>query len=196
MQGRFDEARARFAEGLAILEQLGMKLRLATRRTLSGAIELLADDPVAAERELRWALERLQAMDEHGDLPGIAAQLAEALYRQGRYKEAELFAKLSEAEKYARMRWRGPWAKLLARRGEFGKAEEAARSVVADAAASDNLNMQGAALMDLAEVLQLSGRHGEAAEPLQEAVRVFTKKGNVVAAAKAQAVLDEMPVSA
>ena len=196
MQGRFDEARELFAHGLTILEELGVKLRVASRRTVSGAIELLADDAVAAEHELRWGFEQLQRMGERQDLPGIAAQLAEALYRQGRYEEAEPFAALSEAQDHPRMRWRSPSAKLLAQRGELERAEEAALAVVARAAKSDNLNSRGNALLDLAEVLSIAGRSEDAASPLRDAAIIFEQKGNIVSAAKARAILDAITVTA
>jgi len=67
--------------------------------------------------------------------------------------------------------------------------------VVAEAAASDNLNMQGTALMDLAEVLQLAGRSAEATAPLRAAAEAFDRKGNIVAAAKARARLDAITVA-
>jgi class 3 adenylate cyclase/tetratricopeptide (TPR) repeat protein len=192
MRGCFGEARELFARSIAILEELGVKLRMASRRTISGAVELLADDPSAAERELRWGFERLEEMGEHQDLPGIAAQLAEALYRQGRYDEAEPFAAISEAEEHERTRWRGPRAKLLARRGELERAEELARAATTVASQADNSNSYGNTLMDLAEVLRLAGRADEAVSPLQDALRVYEEKGNVVAAAKARAALDEL----
>jgi class 3 adenylate cyclase/tetratricopeptide (TPR) repeat protein len=196
MEGRLDEARELFGQGLSILEDLGIVLRLASRRTISGAIELLADDPAAAERELRWGYERLAAIGEHQDLPGIAAQLAEALYRQERYEEAEPYASLAEAEDQPRMRWRGPAAKLAARRGEIGVAEQRARSAVALAAAVGNLNSQGNALVDLAEVLRLAGRDEESVNELAEAAAVYSRKGNVVAARRVRQLLDGQTATA
>jgi class 3 adenylate cyclase/tetratricopeptide (TPR) repeat protein len=196
MRGHFTEARERFARSIAILEEMGIRLRMASRRTISGAIELLADDLVAAEHELRWGFERLEEMGEHHDLPGIAAQLAEALYRQSRYDEAEPFAAISEAEEHARMRWRSPRAKLLARRGELERAEDVARAEAQRAGQGDNLNSYGNTLMDLAEVLRLAGRPGEAVSPVEDALRVYEEKGNVVAAAKAHGVLRELSLPA
>lgn len=176
MQARFSEARVLFAQGLAILEELGLTLRMATRRTVSGAIELLADDPVAAERELRWGYERLEAFGERADAGGIARQLAEALYRQGRYEEAERYAKGDVR------------AKLLARRGDFAAAERLARDVVATEDREDNLNRRGTYRLALAEVLSLAGRAPEAAAVLDEARALFEAKRNVAAVRRTDAI--------
>ncbi|HEV2034572.1 MAG TPA: tetratricopeptide repeat protein [Candidatus Dormibacteraeota bacterium] len=172
MQGRFSEARTLFAQGLTILQELGLTLRMATRRTISGAIELLADEPVAAERELRWGYDRLEAMGERADQGGIGAQLGEALYRQGRYDEAERYAV------------RDVRAKLLARRGDFNAAETLAREAVVSADEEDNLNRRGNVRVALAEVLSLAERKAEAIGVLVEAHALFREKGNVAAMAR------------
>jgi tetratricopeptide (TPR) repeat protein len=172
MQGRFTEARTLFAQGLTVLQQLGLTLRMATRRTISGSIELLADEPVAAERELRWGYERLEAMGERADQGGIGAQLGEALYRQGRYDEAERYA-VREVR-----------AKLLARRGDLNAAETLARETVVAADAVDNFNRRGNVRLALAEVLHLAKRKAEAIGVLDEAHALFREKGNVAAVAR------------
>jgi len=157
MQGRFPEARSLFANGMA------------TRRTNSGAIELLADNPVSAEPELRWGYERLEAMGERADQRGIAAQLAEAPYRQERYEEAERFA------------MRDVRAKLLARRGDFEAAEALVREAVALADEEDNFSRRGNARLALAEVLSHADRKAEAVTVLDAAHGLFGLKGNVAA---------------
>ncbi len=172
MQGRFTEARLLFAKGLAILEELGLTLRMATRRTISGGIELLADDPVAAERELRWAYERLEKMGAKVEASGIGRQLAEALYRQGRYDEAEPYAGNDVR------------AKLVARRGDFEEAERLVREMVAAADGSDGLNRRGTLRVALAQVLSLGGRTSEALAVLNEARALFETKRNVAAVAQ------------
>ncbi len=172
MQGRFTEARTLFAEGLTILQELGLTLRMATRRTISGAIELLADEPVAAERELRWGYDRLEAMGERADQGGIGAQLGEALYRQGKYDEAERYAA------------RDVRAKLLARHADFNAAESLAREAVVAADEDDNFNRRGNVRLALGEVLYLARRKAEAIGLLDEAHALFRQKGNVAAMAR------------
>jgi class 3 adenylate cyclase/tetratricopeptide (TPR) repeat protein len=194
MRGQFQEARVLYEEGFAILAELGLNLRMATRRTISGAVELLAGDPVAAERELTWAIERLENMGERIDRPGVAAQLAEALYQQGRYEEAEQFAEIGEEGAHAaRVRYRfAVRAKLWARRGELSAAEREARRIVELASTDDNLTSRGHALIDLAEVLRMSGKTGDARLQVESALRLYEKKGNTVSAATARAILADV----
>ena len=58
--------------------------------------------------------------------------------------------------------------------------------------ASDDLNSQGEALIDLAEVLRLGGRTPEATEAAREALALFEAKGNTVSAALARATVQEL----
>jgi hypothetical protein len=51
---------------------------------------------------------------------------------------------------------------------------------------------QGDALMVLAEVLCLAGRLREAAEAMQQALKLYDQKGNLVLAAKARSRLSEL----
>ena len=194
MRGRFEEARELYTAAFAILEQLGLQLRMATRRTISGAVELLAGDPVAAERELRWGYERLDQMGERIDRPGIAAQLAEALYQQNRYDEAERFVEVSEQGlPNARVRYRfAVRAKLRARQGDTERATALAKAMVELVQREDNLNMHGHALMDLAEVLRLAGRTDESRRCVESALELYDQKGNAVSAAAARAVLGRL----
>jgi Flp pilus assembly protein TadD len=157
---------------------------------------MLADDPAAAERELGKGYSALEEMGERGLLSMVAAELARAIYAQGRFEEAEWFTATSEelaatADVASQISWRAVRAKILARRHEFAAAEELAREAVALAEQTDGLNSQGRALMDLAEVLELAGRAGEAQPVLEQALHLFERKGNVVSARKASAVLDE-----
>lgn len=55
---------------------------------------------------------------------------------------------------------------------------------------SDSVGVHANALLVLAEVLRLAGRHTEAAPLVDEAIALFELKGNVISAARARAVLD------
>ena len=66
-------------------------------------------------------------------------------------------------------------------------AEKLAREAVAFAAESDFLDSHGDALLELAEVMRLTGREQEAVEVVREAERLYELKGNVVSAARAHA---------
>jgi tetratricopeptide (TPR) repeat protein len=184
MRGHFAEAREHFARCVAILEELGIKLRVVTRQHFLADIELLADDPAAAERALRWAYERELEMGEKSDIPGTTNRLADALYRQGRYDEAAKWIEIGGG--------RGIRALLAARRGEFEKAETLAREAVAMTEHGQNLNARGTALVRLAQVLSMAGRAGEAIPPLNDAIQLYDRKGNLVLAQEARAVLDAL----
>ena len=88
MGGRFSEARELSARSRGILEDLGLALMLPTLDGWAGQVEVLAGDPVAAERVWRRAYQALEGLGEKGNLSTIAAYLAEAVYQQGRYEEA------------------------------------------------------------------------------------------------------------
>ncbi len=186
MRGRFAEARDHFARGIAILEELGITLRVVTRQHFFADIELLADNPAAAERAMRWAYDREREMGEKADIPGTANRLADALYRQERFDEAEDWVEIAGG------RGKGIRALLSARRGEFDQAERLAREVEAATAHGQNLNARGTALMRLGEVLSMAGRSTEAVPSVNEAVHVYERKGNLVSARGARAFLTKL----
>jgi tetratricopeptide (TPR) repeat protein len=188
MRGRFAEARELFARGVAILEKLGIKLRVVTRQHFLADIELLANNPAAAERAMRWAYDREVEMAEKQDIPGTAGRLAEALYCQGRYEEAAQWVEIAGGYRGGR----GIRALLAARRGEFEHAVSLARELVAMTERSQNLNARGTARMRLAEILFIAGRVGESAPPLNEAVQLYERKGNLVLAQAARALLGKL----
>ena len=187
MQGRFDDARELAAQSHAILEESGLMVLHGGSRTYSGAVELLAGNPAAAERELRAGLATLEAIGEKGNLSTVAAYLAEALAAQEQDEEAFAYTSLSElasseADVTSHVAWRAARASIRARAGDFGEAERLAREAVSKAAGTDYLNLHGDALSRLADVLRLAGRENEAAAAALEAVALYEAKGNVVAA--------------
>jgi predicted ATPase len=192
MRGRFSEARARVAEARAILTEFGLAYFLAHSRDVAALVETLAGNPVHAEAELRASYDELREMGEKTFLAENAAQLAQALYTQGRYDEADRFVRVSEEAGSQKAYWGPVRAKLLARRADAAGAEALARESVAIWAERDNLLWHGYALLDLAEVLRLAGRAQEAVPVVEEAVELFERKGIVPAAEAAQALLAEL----
>ena len=83
-------------------------------------------------------------------------------------------------------------ALALARLGRLEEAETLAREAVGYAEGTQFLGYHAEALLVLAEVLRLVGRPADAVTALEEAAGVFDLKGNVVSAAKARAVLEEL----
>ena len=145
----------------------------------------------AAERELRPGFEALSRIGEKSHFSSLAVMLAQTVYEQGRYDEAEaIAAEASDAARPIDVQCqtisRTVRAKVLARRGEAERAEELAREAIGFVESSDFLPAHSEALMDLAEVLRLLGRPREAGAALDEAVRLHELKGNVVSAARAR----------
>ena len=66
--------------------------------------------------------------------------------------------------------------------GDSAGAQALARGAVDRAAESDDLNAHAGALVDLAEALELGMRHDEATAGLREALELYERKGNGVAA--------------
>ena len=86
--------------------------------------------------------------------------------------------------------WRSTRAKILARRGLLAEAEQLAGEAIAHASNSDFLPAHAQALMDLSEILGLAGDLEASAAALEEAVRFYELKGNVLAAARARSRLE------
>ena len=61
---------------------------------------------------------------------------------------------------------------------------------MAQSKASDDLSQRGDALVNLAFVLERAGRADDAADALREALALYERKGNVVAAAQARTLIE------
>jgi predicted ATPase len=196
MAGDLDEARSRLAQARTIVEELGLKAQL-TAGFVAGTVELLYDDAVAAEAELRRCYEASEARGDKAFLSTAAAFLADAVYRQGRYDEARALLgvgrEAAPADDIAsQVKLRCVDAKLLARQGRLDEAVEAARSALELAEATDALAEQGNALRDLAEVLSLARRTAEVPDVLRRAVRLYERKGDRVSAERAAAEVEAL----
>jgi tetratricopeptide (TPR) repeat protein len=181
--GRFEEARAMCDEVAAGGAQFELSAASA-----AGSVELLAGDAEAAETRFR-----------HGwwSMPGLVGDRAEALYRLGRYAEAEPLARFTEltapaSDSKTQARWRRMRGKLLARAGKSTAAAELVREAVAIVERCQAPNLQADALVDLAEVLALGGREDESAGALEEAIRRYEHKGNVASARHAADLLRDL----
>jgi class 3 adenylate cyclase/tetratricopeptide (TPR) repeat protein len=197
MRGRFSEARQLYRRGKAITEESGQTFRVAVMTQFAGEMERLAGDLAAAERELRWGYEALSEMGEKAYLSSSAAQLADVVYAQGNYSEAERFTSVCQEaaaadDLDAQVRWRAMRAKLLARQGQFEQAEDLGREAVSLAGNTDELNLRGDAAMALAEVFRATGSSDEAATAIREALEFYEKKENLVSAQSARAILEEL----
>ena len=191
MRGEFEPARELLDRARAIQLDLGMRLAYgAGTAMMGGAVEILAGDPVAAEKRMREGYEILLSIGEKGYLSTLVGYMAEAIYQQGRFDEAERTAReareLSAPEDVESQRlWRGVIAKVLARRGEFVEAERLAREALELVDRSDGFARADTRL-DLVEVLTIAGQDG-IADILDEAIAVYEAKGMTAGVARARA---------
>lgn len=198
MEGEFDEARRLAREDRAILEALGLKVAAAMAAEEYGLVEILAGDAAAAEEQLRAGYAALEEIGETSLLPNIAAMLAQVLYSQGRDDEAFRFSEISEHatardDLAPQVQWRAVRAKLLARAGAADDGERLAREAVALAEGTpDFVHLRADALLDLGEVLAAGSAEAGAAGPIEKALELYERKGNVVSAAVARRRLAEL----
>ncbi len=195
MGGDFSSARARYTRSRASLERFGWTLLAALTSIDSAPIELLAGDLAAAEQELRRDYAALDQMGERNYISTTAGLLAEVLYRQGRLDEADELARrcaeLADPEDVAsQFLWRSAAGKVAARRGDDAMATRLVGEALLLIEASDQLDWQGDAHANLAEVHAAAGRADEAARAWARAVELYERKGDLVAAARARASAD------
>ena len=193
MQGDFGEARELYGRARHLLRDLGGAVLAASTSLASARVEHLAGAPARAERELALDQEALAAMGERYFLPLVTAQLAEAVQAQGRRAEAVALAAdaaelADEDDVEAQALWRRVRARALAEEGRFEEAESLVRESLALLAPTDAPVMRADALVDLAEVLTASG-HADGRPPLEQALDLYTRKGNVVSAARVRTLL-------
>jgi class 3 adenylate cyclase len=194
MAGQLDRARELGDAAVQIAGKLGPNRFAALCSQFLGQVELLAGDPDAAARWLRWGSGILERMGERGLRSELTANLARALAAAGRdddaLEQADLSGELAVRDDlYAQVERRGPLATVLARRGRLEEAERVAGEAVELAADSDMLGMQAGALLDLAGVLRLAGRDEEAAPLAGQALALAERKGHLVAAGQARDLL-------
>ena len=197
MRGNVETARAKIAHARSLFRELGHTHSLASMTDAASEVERDAGDVLAAERERRSGYRAFRSMGAVAFQATWAAWLADLLVLLDREDEALDLARESEElsaedDITAQVPWRMAKAKVLARQGDGAKAWQLAEEAVQIADRTDWLNLQGDAHMALAEVLRLTGRQGDAAEAAGHAVDRFEEKGNVVSAARARALLEEL----
>ncbi len=191
--GRAADARAAVARTRAIFAGFGAEFARAESGIPAGWMELTLADPVAAERYLREAYAALRAMGERRYLADVIAMLAEALYAQGRFDEAQQMTDEAQAVNVPDADfWNGQLnvrAKLLARRGQFA----AARRLIAEAEAlitpATSVLTRAWVLEAKAEVGRLAGAPDQAAASLRAALRIYDDRRATRLAAQIRAAL-------
>ena len=141
MRGRFDTARSLLSASRTTSLELGLDHGLLETSLFAGIVELLADDPVAAEPHLRDAFGGLGQLGIGADAGQAAAHLARSLMRQGRLDEADELAADSDALAGQNLQTaiaaRSVQAEILAARGDTDPALALADEAVRLAAGTD-----------------------------------------------------------
>jgi len=188
MLGNFDEARELIGNAERIATEVGLEnLRAAGILRMAGEIELMAGDLPAAERFLRESYQSLYHRKDWGHLASVAPLLAEVLLAQGQADEAETLVELASGwaiadDTEAHILVDRTRSKLAALEGDAAAAEVFARQAVERAEQDDDLNARARALVTLADALALGERTDEASAVLRDALSLYERKGNVVAA--------------
>jgi len=196
MDGRVNEARALLARGEPLVREL-VPAWQAPYTEFAWHVETISGDQVAAER---WAGEGralYEELDQRLGVAVLAGMLAQTLCAQGRYHEAERWTDLAESS-YAGQatgfgfNWQQARAKVLAWRGQLQAAERVARDAFALHEQTDMLGWQAEALLDLAEVLTLTGKRDEAIAATARAAELYERKGIVLLLERTHARLAEL----
>jgi class 3 adenylate cyclase/tetratricopeptide (TPR) repeat protein len=196
-QGRFGPARLSLESSTAISEELGLRYMAQWSKRTLGHLELWAGEPRAAEKALRWSYEVLSEMGLNSSLGETVVPLANALYEQERYEEAERFLEIvkedwAEGDASVEAPRLAVRAKLLAARGWNEHAERAARRALALVSKMDWACLQTDTLLANAEVMRMAGRTEDAVRSLEEALRVAEAKGYEAAARNARSALEQL----
>jgi tetratricopeptide (TPR) repeat protein len=196
MLGEFSWARELLERAQQLYAELGLALVAVTNgAAVSADIELLCADHGAAEQRFRQLYQASEEMHDRAHAATWAAQLAEAVYAQGRYDEAERWSVVAEElalrdDVGVQAAWRCVRAKILARRAA-AEADVLGRAAAALAEGMETLNQQAKAYLDLGEVRLLEGRVEEATAFVTKAADLYERKGNLVSAARARSLLNE-----
>ncbi|MEX0990275.1 MAG: AAA family ATPase [Actinomycetota bacterium] len=196
-RGHPDEARAADERAASIAADLGLEREFALRAERSGAVQLLTGDVEGAQVTLREGLEIAERAGDGAAAARIAATLAHVLEDAGNYGEAVRLTEVAEQggaphDVTTRVRWRTARARALAHGGNLAQANALAREAVRLADQTDAVELRATALIELAEVLRLSGRRNEAMPLVRRALRAFSRKGASVRAARARRLLAEL----
>jgi DNA-binding SARP family transcriptional activator len=196
MKGEFDVADQLLTQAGAILQELGGLSSGVSH--LEAWVRLLAGQPALAEAPLRAGAETLSSMSGAGVLATTTALLAQAVYAQGRLREAAELCRRTRTlaaadDAMTQVIWRGVQAKVFAREGRCEEAEALAREAVELVKPTDLLSHRGDAMLDLADVLRTCNHQEESDRAIRAGLETYELKGNCAAAARARSLLDDRP---
>ena len=189
-RGRSAAARRMIDSARRTVTELGLRHALLEVEQFAGIIELVADDPAAAEPPLRKAYNGFRRMGLDADTAETAALLGRACLALDRAGDADELC--SESERLAghalkaSIAWRTLRAQLLARRDRHDEAKGVAEAAIALAERTDALVDHGDACLVLATVLSAGGDIDGARAAAGRAAVLYEQKGASALAEKAQ----------
>jgi class 3 adenylate cyclase len=199
-QGVLDAMRGRAAAGRQLIEsarrtltELGMRHALLEVDQFAGIVELVADDPAAAEPHLRRAYVGFRRMGLDADTAETAAFLARTCLALDRDAEADELCRESERLAGHALRpsitWRTVRAQLHARVRAHDEARQVAKEAVSIAERTDALVDHGDACLTLAMVLTMAGDTAGSRAAAEQAVVLFERKGAAALVERARSLL-------
>jgi tetratricopeptide (TPR) repeat protein len=193
-RGEFDRAEMTLARAMQLQREIGMTLDIAAGRQTIAHLETSRGNHAAAEEILQQGYEELDAMHETSMLSTIAVLLAHALIQLDRDDDAEHFVVVAEEtatqdDIVSQVGIASLRGLIHARGGRYAEGERFARRAVDVIDRTDFADWRGRIRLDLGEVLRLSGKPTEAVAAITDAIEIFERKGEVVAAETARAAL-------
>ncbi len=194
-RGRAEAARRMIDSARRTVTELGLRHALMEVEQFAGVVELVADDPAAAEPYLRKAYNGFRRMGLDADTAETAALLGRACLALGRTSAADELC--SESERLAghalkaSIAWRTLRAKLLSLRGDHDEARRVAEAAVALAERTDALVDHGDGCLALATVLTAAGDVAGARASAERAADLYERKGAVALAERASSIIGE-----
>ena len=174
--GRVADARAAIDRSQSIFTGFGAKVALAESAVPAAIVGLIIGDPAYTERHARQGYEAWRVLGGRGGyVVDLAVLLADALYEQGRFDEAQQLIDQVNAEPSSAtvLSTQLTEAKLLARRGQFAAARQLvgqAKPLLSPTSAS---MLQTEVLTTRAEVELLAGAPDQAAASLRAALHIY-----------------------
>ncbi|MGA7052697.1 MAG: AAA family ATPase, partial [Mycobacterium sp.] len=193
-RGRAAPARRMIDSARRTVTELGLRHALLEVEQFAGIVELVGDDPEAAEPHLRKAYNGFRRMGLDADTAETAALLGRACLALDRDGDADELC--MESENLAghalkpSIAWRTLRAQLLARRSDHREARRIAEAAVALAERTDLLVDHGDACLALATVLDAAGNAAGARAAAEQAAALYERKGAAALVEKARRILD------
>jgi len=195
MQEHFEEARARAMASRMYVQERGLLLHDGGMALTFGAVETLAGDLEAADREYARGIRILREIGETGVLSTLASMRAEVLYHLDRREEMQTALALAQetgAPNDIATQAQLHWVDAMARAddGQQVEAERLIKRAVAMVEPTDFLELRAGAFEALAHVEVRAGRNDRWRAALERALAEHEGKANLVGARRVRGLLE------